>query len=288
MLSVSPPLTSRICNICEGQSFELQFKKNGYSILKCLACGLKFTDPIPDEDSLKSIYGQHYFQGQMYRNYQDEIEQRTPDYEKWIRWICQTSGIKEGDWLDIGCATGGFMKVAGQNGWRVSGVDFSDYCIEMAQQAGLTTVAGTAQNIPENWGEFDIISMWDTIEHLTNPLLDIQASSARLKPNGWLVLSTGDIGSLVARILRKHWWLMLPPIHLYYFTKKTLTETLKRAGLTPVSFRYFGRRLRVGRAARLLTGSGQTSMEKGPSLYFNAFDIVTVLARRTPEKGSYS
>ena len=180
------------------------------------------------------------------------------------------------------------MKVAEQSGWKVSGVDFSEYCIEIAQQAGLTAVAGTTNSIPDNWGEFDIISMCDTIEHLTNPLLDIQTSSARLKPNGWLVLSTGDIGSLVARVLRNHWWLMLPPVHLYFFTKETLTEILKRAGLTPVSFRYFGRRLRIGRAVRLLTGNGSVSMERGPSLYFNAFDIVTVLARRAPEERSFS
>ncbi|MDP7370386.1 MAG: class I SAM-dependent methyltransferase [Nitrospinota bacterium] len=288
MLNASTPSTSRTCNICDSQSFELQYKKSGYSILKCLSCGLKFTEPIPDNASLKSIYGQDYFQGLMYRNYQDQIEQRTPDYLKWIRWIVQKSGIQNGNWLDIGCATGGFMKVAEQSGWKVSGVDFSEYCIEIAQQAGLTAVAGTANSIPDNWGEFDIISMWDTIEHLTNPLLDIQTSSARLKPNGWLVLSTGDIGSLVARVLRKHWWLMLPPVHLYFFTKETLTEILKRAGLTPVSFRYFGRRLRIGRAARLLTGNGSVSMERGPSLYFNAFDIVTVLARRAPEERSFS
>ena len=81
---------------------------------------------------------------------------------------------------------------------------------------------------------------------------------------------------------------MLPPVHLYFFTKETLTEILKRAGLTPVSFRYFGRRLRIGRAARLLTGNGSVSMERGPSLYFNAFDIVTVLARRAPEERSFS
>ncbi len=221
----------------------------------------------------------------MYNDYQREVESRSPDYRKWLSWTEKTSLLSNGSWLDIGCATGGFMQIALEKGWDVCGVDLSDYCVSTAKAANLKVETGTAQDIPREWGQFDIISMWDTIEHLDDPLSALNVAVQRLQPEGWLVISTGDISSIAARLLGKRWWLMLPPVHLYYFSRKTLDAMLRKAGLTPVSVRRFGRRLRIGRAFRLLSGHGTTSAEVGPSVYFNALDIMTILARRTsPEE----
>lgn len=239
-----------------------------------------FTDPIPEESVLKSIYGKDYFQGEVYEDYQKEVENRSQDYLKWLEWIQKSTGLSTGLWLDIGCATGGFMHIADEQGWHVCGIDLSEFCVNTAKAAGLKAQQGTALDIPPDWGPFDVISMWDTIEHLDDPISALRAAVQRLRPQGWMVLSTGDISSLAARVMGKRWWLMLPPIHLYYFSRDTIRLMLQEVGLTPVAGKRFGRRLRIGRAFRLLSGASSVATERGPSLYFNALDIMTILAHK--------
>lgn len=275
--------SARSCNLCGGGGFARLFEKDGFSVLRCRGCGLVFTHPIPDEESLRAIYGRDYFEGGLYRSYADEAASRGPDYQKWLRWFARATGLARGRWLDIGCATGSFLSAARDSGWEVRGVDISAYCVGEAGRRGHDVRLGTARRLPPEWKDFDVISMWDTVEHLPDPSGDIAAAASRLRPGGWFVVSTGDISSLAARLLGRRWWLMLPPVHLYFFSRETLEGVLRKAGLAPVAVKRFGRRLSLGRAARLLMGSRATSLERGPSLYLNAFDIMTLLAQRAGE-----
>lgn len=274
---------SRRCNLCGGGAFSPLHEKDGYFVLACEGCGLVFTHPVPGEESLRAIYGREYFEGGLYRSYDDEAAARRADYRKWLAWISRTTGLARGRWLDIGCATGSFLSAARDEGWDARGVDISAYCAGEARKRGLEARAGTARDLPPGWKDFDVISMWDTVEHLADPSGDIAAAAARLRPGGWLVASTGDVASIAARLLGRRWWLMLPPVHLYFFSRRTLEGVMRKAGLMPVALRRFGRRLSLGRAARMLTGGGATAIERGPSLYFNAFDIMTLLAQRPAE-----
>ena len=273
----------RSCNLCGRGGFTPLFAKDGFSILRCRGCGLVFTHPIPGEDSLRAIYGRDYFEGGLYRSYAGEAAARQADYRKWLGWFTRITGLSRGRWLDIGCATGSFMSAARDNGWEACGVDLSGYCVGEAKGQGHDVRLGTARGLPPEWKDFDVISMWDTVEHLPDPSGDLAAAAARLRPGGWFLASTGDIASLAARLLGRRWWLMLPPVHLYFFSRPTLEGALRKAGLVPVAAKRFGRRLSLGRAARLLGGARSTSLEGGPSLYFNAFDIMTLLAQRPRE-----
>jgi SAM-dependent methyltransferase len=273
---------SRGCNLCGGSAFAPLYEKRGFFVLRCQDCGLVFTHPIPDEESLRATYGREYFEGRLYRSYAEEAGARRADYRKWLAWLARTTGLARGRWLDIGCATGSFLSAARDEGWDACGVDISDYCAGEARLRGLDVRTGTARDLPAEWRGFDVVSMWDTVEHLADPSGDVAAAAARLRPGGWFVASTGDVASLAARLLGRRWWLMLPPVHLYFFSRETLEGVVRKAGLMPVAVRRFGRRLSLGRAVRLLTGAEATSIEGGPSLYFNAFDIMTLLAQRPP------
>jgi len=277
------PALSRKCNLCAGEDFRLLFAKDGYDILRCRGCGLVFTHPVPDAGALSAVYGRGYFEGGLYRDYRDEVAFRGSDYRRWLAWFGRVTGLPGGRWLDVGCATGAFMAEARARGWEVRGVDISAYCAGEARAAGLDVIEGTVRSLPPGWTGFDAVSMWDTIEHLADPAGDVAAAAARLRPGGWFVASTGDAASLAARLLGRRWWLMLPPVHLYFFSRATLEGVMRRAGLTPVACRRFGRRLRLGRALRHLLRGASAAIEHGPSIYLNAFDIITVLARRDGE-----
>ena len=64
---------------------------------------------------------------------------------------------------------------------------------------------------------YDVITMWDYIEHSPVPMNDIKESFALLKPGGLLVLATPDISSWPAKVFKKKWMVYKDHEHLYYF-----------------------------------------------------------------------
>src|SRR5262249_35120114 len=88
--------------------------------------------------------------------------------------------------------------------------------------------------------KFGMIAMWDTIEHLRRPDQFIAKANNDLEMGGVLALTTGDIGSLNAR-LRGHKWRMIhPPTHLHYFSAQTMTTLLDRHGFDVVHLSHPG------------------------------------------------
>lgn len=82
---------------------------------------------------------------------------------------------------------------------------------------------------------FDIITMWDAIEHLREPWKDLQNLSERLRPGGYLFVSTPNALSLRARLRQSRWDNILNPTHFYYFIRKSLRSVLERAGFNEVA-----------------------------------------------------
>jgi hypothetical protein len=72
--------------------------------------------------------------------------------------------------------------------------------------------------------------MWDTIEHVPSPDRFVAKAFELLRPGGYLFMTTGDIDSVVARLQGPRWRQIHPPTHLSYFSRRTLTRMLERAG----------------------------------------------------------
>jgi SAM-dependent methyltransferase len=100
---------------------------------------------------------------------------------------------------------------------------------------GLDVARTDFLDLPDEPESLDAICLWDTIEHLPRPVRVIEKASRWLKPGGVLALSTGDVGSLVARVRGVRWRQIHPPTHLYYFSRDTLTQAVERAGLERVA-----------------------------------------------------
>jgi hypothetical protein len=82
--------------------------------------------------------------------------------------------------------------------------------------------------------------MFDTIEHLKDPLSTLQRVRENLRPGGFTFISTGDVQSLTARLLRAKWRLLTPPQHLWFFSARSLPLLLDRLGFRVVSLQYPG------------------------------------------------
>jgi hypothetical protein len=82
--------------------------------------------------------------------------------------------------------------------------------------------------------------MWDTIEHLADPAAYLEAAFRLLDPGGWLFLTTGDVGAMVARLRGRRWRQIHPSTHLHYFSRATMTRLLTRIGFSRPRFKTAG------------------------------------------------
>jgi predicted SAM-dependent methyltransferase len=158
--------------------------------------------------------------------------------------------------LDVGCHAGVFVEIAAQHGWDAWGVEPSQWAVAQAQSAGLNVVEGTMSTAGFEDESFHIITMWDVIEHLERPMAEVRQAHRLLKPGGLLVAHTMDLDSPFARIMGERWpWLM--EMHLYYFTRRTLTTLMEKAGFQVLSIKPQGRYLRMGYLATRITAFSQ-------------------------------
>jgi 2-polyprenyl-3-methyl-5-hydroxy-6-metoxy-1,4-benzoquinol methylase len=144
--------------------------------------------------------------------------------------------------LDIGCAQGFFLYNASKAGYTTKGIEISQDAAEYAmKEFGLDIEAKPFEELrfPEN--HFDVVTLWQVLEHVPYPLTVLKEVHRILRPGGLLVVSTPDIGGMPAKILRERWW-DIKRLHINQFTTKTLTDILQSGGfknISSVSYRGF-------------------------------------------------
>lgn len=137
--------------------------------------------------------------------------------------------------LDIGCGEGFFLFNASKAGYITKGVELSQNATEYARREfGLDVEVGLFEKMqfPENY--FDVVTLWQVLEHLSQPLTVLKEAHRVLKPGGLLAVSTPDFGGIPARIMGKRWW-NVRRIHINQFTTKTLKNILRYAGFKNLS-----------------------------------------------------
>jgi len=144
--------------------------------------------------------------------------------------------------LDIGCAQGFFLFGASKAGYTTKGIEISqDAAAYAIKEFGLDVEAKPFEELrfPEN--HFDVVTLWQVLEHVPYPLMMLKEVHRILKPGGLVVASTPNIGGIPAKILRKRWW-DIKRLHLNQFNTKTLANILQNAGfknMSAVSYRGF-------------------------------------------------
>jgi SAM-dependent methyltransferase len=141
--------------------------------------------------------------------------------------------------LDVGSHCGIFLKVAEQRGIDITGVEPSRWAVEAARAiTSRPVVHGTLADLPPGPRPFDVVTMWDVLEHLHDPEAELRRIAGLLKPGGTLMLSTLMIDNWFPRLMGRNWpWLM--DMHLYYFTEGSLADMLGRAGFRIVESRSY-------------------------------------------------
>jgi 2-polyprenyl-3-methyl-5-hydroxy-6-metoxy-1,4-benzoquinol methylase len=225
------PLTGTRCPICLAAEAAPFYVKNGYTIVECAACHMRFVSPLPTKEELTAHYQQaEYFSGendQGYLNYADMKKALQPHFQRRLQTL-EAQGPLRGKILDVGCAAGYFLEEAQQRGWRISGMELSQEMAHNAEQLLHIPIYTTLTAVLDQ--DFDAITLWEVIEHLPDPIGTLRQLRDRLRPGGVLMLSTPNNGHWQAIRAKEQWIGYRPPSHLQYFTRETLADSLHRAG----------------------------------------------------------
>jgi SAM-dependent methyltransferase len=277
------------CPVC-GAAAAAWLHKDGVEIRRCAECGLGFWRPDAAFRSA-SIYDGAYFEGgTLGPGYDDYGALEGALRRNFARRIAALGSPSPGArLLDLGAAYGFAVDEARRAGWRASGLEVSAAAARRAVAlVGGVVVRADAARAPFASARFDAITLWDVLEHLPDPHAVVAEVARLLAPGGRVVLTTGDVGSLAARVSGVRWHLLTLPEHLFFYSRESLRRLLAAHGLDVVSMRaesslyplgYLAERLRktlLRRPARRVPRWPGAAW----SVPVNLFDVVTVRAER--------
>lgn len=220
---------------------------------QCRSCGLVFVSPRLPGDLVVQGYAEavdsRHFAQATYR--EASFERAFAGVLGPHRWIRRGAGSTL---LDVGCAGGSFLAVARAHGFTVAGVEPSVWLAEQGSaHYGLDITAGVFNAGDYGSGSFDIVSLWDVLEHVPSPTHLLQGIHEVMKPGGALVVNVPTIDSVTARVMRRRWPFYLN-VHLYYFTLATLTRYLGATGFTLMGHCSYWQTLPMGYVAERALG----------------------------------
>jgi len=194
----------------------------------CRDCTFVYANPAPGADSLEAMYASLEDS-----DYGMEADNRGRNF-KVILDRLQKIIPSGGDLLDVGAASGIFMHLARERGFRVHGVEPSVQLVtEARERYGLDVVQGTVDQLPTET-KYHVITCLDLIEHMADPLAEMRRITAHLEPGGILVMVTPDIRSLAARLTGRRWW-HFRIAHVNFFSRCSLERLTALLGLETVS-----------------------------------------------------
>lgn len=235
------------CDLCGGRDARIVYALDRFNVRECRGCGLRYRDVLFDAEETRTLYGETYFTDEQTAYFFTQSEHK----HKILRDRLARIGSLypgRGRMLDVGCAIGTFLAIARDAGWEVQGVEVSPYAAQYAREKnGFAVVTGEVAEAGFPPGSFDVVTMWDVIEHIEKPQELLRQAADLLKPGGLLAMSTNMEDSLLCGLAhvihRVSGGLITTPVvrnhpvhHATFYSTRTLRLAVERAGLTFVGY----------------------------------------------------
>lgn len=259
-LAAHPQLESVSCFLCGADDYDVvygarydrekdadlvqKFRASGDELLidqlvKCRRCGFQYVNPRLRGDLIFSGYTEGDDP-----TYVSQLQARERTFAASLDEIERAAG-GTGRLLDIGTAAGAFVAAARARGWDAEGCEPNKWLAAWgASHYGITIRQGSV--FDQNYAEesFDVVTLWDVIEHTLDPRAMLDRCRRLLRPGGVLIVNYPDIGSWIARTLGRR-WLFLTSVHLYYFDRRTIRRMLESTGFDVEGIRPHWQRLEL-------------------------------------------
>ena len=207
-----------------GEAFEIQ---------ECLKCGLLFTEPRPDPNSIGKYYqSEEYYSHQENKNgFIPRIYETVKGFNLKKKYKLATKGMTKGRMLEIGCGAGDFLKVMENKGWNCTGIEPSENAKAIARKKVKAQLYNPEDinSLPDE--SFDLITMWHVLEHVDNLKEEVMHLERLLKKGGRLVLALPNFKSADAEYYREYWAAYDVPRHLNHFCRESINNIFKNTTL---------------------------------------------------------
>ncbi|MFC1675832.1 class I SAM-dependent methyltransferase [Planctomycetota bacterium] len=229
------------CPVCHNSSASPWLSKFERTYYRCSLCRHVYV--LLNNTILETTRG-NYVNGTFFRiegnekYYTDDCNIKSMRLK--LDWI--NSYHRKGKLLDIGANSGYFLKVAEEK-FESQGIEISPYAVEWSKRnLSVNNTVASIEDLPDTYkGQYDVITMWDVIEHLPSWEIALKNVTDALKPGGLFLLTTPDLSSMTARLLGKHWYHLHPIQHLHIFNKTNIIKILNSFGFEILGIQYWGR-----------------------------------------------
>jgi SAM-dependent methyltransferase len=229
-----------------------------FHVASCDRCGLLYQNPRVRADQLGLVYPDHY--GPHARD--PELSRTLRERGRSARWVLardlgyphvRTDDVRlvdrlrgvwrgrrfreefppwrgEGRLLDVGCASGRFLRQMKEIGWQVAGIEFDELAARKARDITPDVFVGDPMDAPFLPGRFDVVTAFHVIEHLPAPLGTLRRMLEWLAPGGMAIVEVPNVAGVGGRAFGRYWSGLDFPRHLTHFTPETMGAMVERAG----------------------------------------------------------
>ncbi len=219
------------CPVCGSVRHKLRHTfRGGYQTRVCEGCTAEFLSPRPTPQAISALYDEKYFNNDARVGYIDYAQERGSVMATAHRRLGIVAKHTQGRMLlDVGAAFGYTLEQAALDGWKGDGVEPSTYAFERMQQHASHPFNGTLEEFADviPYRQYDVITAFDTLEHIYSPKDWVSAAYKMLAPNGLLVIAAPDRNSTLGRLSGRSWWSYKVPEHLTYFNQHSMERLLR-------------------------------------------------------------
>lgn len=209
------------CLICKSSNLSEKIGYEKYFLVECASCRFVFTKKIPTDQELEEHYEGYgrndYLSPITIKRYNELL-----DYFEKFR--------KNNKILDVGCGIGYFLEEAKKRGWTVYGTEYTQEACAICISKNISMQKGELEenNYPLN--SFDVITSFEVIEHINNPILELSKFYNLLRKGGLVYITTPNFNSLLRYRLKAEYNVICYPEHLSYYTPRTIRLLMKKTG----------------------------------------------------------
>jgi 2-polyprenyl-3-methyl-5-hydroxy-6-metoxy-1,4-benzoquinol methylase len=239
-----------LCGHAESSTFLQGVAPSGheFTLMKCKACELVYLNPRPSTEHLMDYYPSEYGchapprvgLRQRLKLLALRANHRQPGtkgaFKSWAGrrlkplMALEVEYVPGGRILDLGCGSGLNVWLYQQAGWDAIGVEPADAAAAIARSMGLRAYTGTLEEVRFPPSYFDVVTMYQVLEHIANPRAVLEECHRILKPGGRLLVSVPNIECYDFHLFGNGWVLLDVPRHLCHYSTQTLGRLARDCG----------------------------------------------------------